>query len=305
MPASFTNQLDLYRDLGPLAPQVDAGNLTRFFKPAGFGVEASRIVDTLTPRAGVVIQIDDLNVPHVYGTTRGDVHFGAGYATGYARMFQMDVLRHTARGTLTELAGPGSGNANLQQDLDQLRVADYTEAELQQMIDTAAAASGPEGAEIKQDLLDYVDGVNAYIADVRGDVLTEPGEYALLGAALENWKPTDSAAIASLIGGIFGRGGGAETRGAAALSAARARFGAKRGARVLADFRSMNDPEAPVSTPRRFPFPDPRGRAHRRLRGKGVAMPDPGSAAGLRPRGRRPSGDGCQGGAQGGRPATT
>jgi Penicillin amidase len=112
VPASFTNQLALYRDLGPLAPEVDAGNLARFFKPAGFGVESARVVDTITPRPGVVIQIDDLNVPHVYGTTRGDVHFGAGYATGYARMFQMDVLRHTARGTLTELAGLGSGNAN-------------------------------------------------------------------------------------------------------------------------------------------------------------------------------------------------
>ena len=46
------------------------------------------------------------------------------------------------------------------------------------MIDTAAAASGQEGVEIKEDLNAYVDGVNAYIADVRGNPLAEPGEYA-------------------------------------------------------------------------------------------------------------------------------
>ena len=60
---------------------MNAGNLGSFFKPAGFGVEDAQIVDTVTPRPGVVIQIDDLNVPHVYGSTRSDVHFGAGYAT--------------------------------------------------------------------------------------------------------------------------------------------------------------------------------------------------------------------------------
>ena len=275
-PASFTNQLALYRDLGPLAPSVDSGNLSQFFKSAGFGVEEARVVDTITPRSGVVIQIDDLNVPHVYGNTRSDVHFGAGYATGLMRMFQMDVLRHYARGTLAAFAGPGSGNSNLEQDVTQLRGADYTEAELQEMIDTAAASAGQEGAEVKQDLDAYVDGINAYISDVRGNPLSEPGEYALLGQPLEDWKPTDTAAVASLIGGIFGRGGGMETRGSAVLSAARARFGRRRGDKVFRDFRSLNDPEAPVTTPKRFPFPDPRG-SRRRLGGKGAVVIDPGS----------------------------
>jgi acyl-homoserine lactone acylase PvdQ len=278
LPPSFTNQLALYRDLAPRAPDVNAGNLGSFFKPAGFGVAASRVVDTLTPRAGVVIQIDDMNVPHVYGNSRADVYFGAGYVSGVMRMFQMDVLRHYARGTLTGFAGGSASNLEL--DVQQLRSADYTEAELQKMIDTAAAAAGQEGAEIKQDLLEYVSGINAYIADVGGNPLAAPGEYALLGQPLEDWKPTDTAAIASLIGGLFGYGGGVETRDAAALSAARARFGARRGARVWSDFRSINDPEAPVTTPRRFPFSDPRvgrGKAARKLRRQAVAIPDPGS----------------------------
>ena len=272
IPPSFTNQLEMYRDLGPLAPGVTASNLGQFFKPAGFGVEQARVEETLTPRPGVTILIDDLAIPHVYGNTRGDVHFGAGYASAYARLFQMDVLRHTARGELIELTGLGSGNSSLEMDLEQLRVADYTEQELQTMIDTAAASAGAEGEAMKQDLVDYVDGINAFIADARTNPFLMPAEYAALGVELQDWKATDSAAIASLIGGIFGKGGGFETRAAAALQAARERFGRRRGGRVFKDFRAINDPEAPVTTPRRFRFPNPR-----RAKGRGIALPDPGS----------------------------
>jgi acyl-homoserine lactone acylase PvdQ len=272
VPPSFTNQLDMYRDLGPLAPGVNAGNLGRFFKPAGFGVEDARVTATLTPRPGVTILVDDLEIPHVYGNSRADVHFGAGYASARARLFQMDVLRHTARGELIELTGLGEGNSSLNMDVGQLRVADYTEQELQGMIDSAAANAGAEGAEMKQDLSEYVAGINAFIAQARTNPTLMPAEYAALGVELEDWKATDSAAVASLIGGIFGKGGGVETRVAAALSAARQRFGHARGSKVFKDFRSLNDPEAPVTTPKRFRFPDPRRR-----RGKGIAIPDPGS----------------------------
>ena len=221
-----------------------------------------------------MIQIDDLKVPHVYGTTRGDVHFGAGYASGYSRLFQMDVLRHTARGKLTELAGAGSGNANLEMDVDQLRVADYTEAELQRMIDTAAAAAGEEGAEMKQDLLDYVDGVNAFIAEAAARPAAEPAEYAALGVQLEDWKPTDTrrdrvADRRHLRQGRRVR----DARRRRRCAAARRASARRRGARVFKDFRSLNDPEAPVTTP--APLPLPRSRAAGK--GKGVALPDAGS----------------------------
>ena len=137
-----------------------------------------------------MIRIDDLNVPHVYGNTRADVHFGAGYASGLLRDVPDGRAAPHARGHAHRARRAGRAS-NLEMDLDQLRVADYTEAELQQMIDTAAASAGEEGAEIKQDLLDYVDGVNAYIADVRGNLLAEPGEYALLGQPLRTGsRPT-------------------------------------------------------------------------------------------------------------------
>ena len=290
IPPSFENQRALYTDLAPLAPAVSASNLGRFFKPAGFGVDPARVSRTLNPRPGVRILIDNLAVPHVYGNTRSDVEFGAGYASAYLRLFQMDVLRHTGRGNLTELAGPGEGNANLDMDVAQLAVADYTEAELQNMIDSSAAAAGREGQEVKQDLLDYVAGVNQFIREARTDPTKLPAEYAALAVMPRDWRPTDTAAVASLIGGIFGKGGGFESRAGEALRAAYARFGRRRGDRVFKDFRSLNDPEAPVTTPRRFAFPDPkrrvlkrkvrrRGRTvvRRRVDRRGVAVPDRGS----------------------------
>ena len=70
---------------------------------------------------------------------------------------------------------------------------------------------------MKQDLLDFVDGINAYIAEARSDPDKMPVEYPALGKQLEDWKPTDTVAIASLIGGIFGKGGGEEARVSLAL----------------------------------------------------------------------------------------
>ncbi|MFL5826842.1 MAG: penicillin acylase family protein, partial [Thermoleophilaceae bacterium] len=78
-------------------------------------------------------------------------------------------------------------------------------------------------------------------------------------------------AVASLIGGIFGKGGGSESLAAQALREAQKRFGAN--ARpVFDDFRRIDDPEAPTTITDRFPFPssgkpDP----------SAVALVDPGS----------------------------
>ena len=208
-------------------PQVNAGNLGRFFKPAGFGVagRAGRGHDHAAGRRRDPDRRDE-RAARLRQHPRGRV-LRRGLREGCCAMFQMDVLRHTRAAS-----SRGSPGRARKQPPDGRRPAAGG-----RLHRGGAAADdrhgrrvrGHEGAEIKQDLLDYVDGINAYIADVRGNLLAEPGEYALLGQPLEDWKPTDTAAIASLIGGIFGRGGGAETRRAAALSAARARFGRRRG----------------------------------------------------------------------------
>jgi acyl-homoserine lactone acylase PvdQ len=269
-PATFVNQLPLYNDLIYAAPKLKSADLDKYFKPAGFGIggEPAATLES-TPRPGVQIYRDAYAVPKVFGTTRADSMFGAGYASAQDRLFLMDVLRHTARARLSELAGP----ANIQMDAEQMLVADYDEEELQQMMDRSAAVAGAEGAQMKQDLLDYVDGINAYIAEARSDPDKMPVEYPALGKEIEDWKATDTVAIASLIGGIFGKGGGEEAKVSLAYQAIRKRFGRRGAARgVYDDFRDFDDPEAPTTARRAFPYPHPAKRSAR-----AIAMIDPGS----------------------------
>src|SRR5688572_6857213 len=265
-PTTFVDQLSLYSDLVQAAPNLGTSDLDKYFKPAEFGTDNAQLESTRRP--GVQIYRDAFQVPKVFGATRSDSMFGAGYVSAQDRLFLMDVLRHTARATLSELAGP----ANLDMDAAQLLVADYDEEELQQMMDRSAAEAGPEGAQLKQDLLDFVDGINAYIAEARSDPDKMPVEYPALGKEIEDWKPTDTVAIASLIGGIFGKGGGEEARVSLAYQAILERFGRRAGRRVYQDFRDFDDPEAPTTAHRRFPYRHP-GTPRRR----GRAMIDPGS----------------------------
>jgi acyl-homoserine lactone acylase PvdQ len=103
-----------------------------------------------------------------------------------------------------------------------------------------------------------------------------PGEYAAIGRPQgpDPWKLSDLIASASLVGGIFGRGGGAELQWSEVRQALRDRMGRKRGTRAFRDFRSAEDPEAPVTVFRkRFPHQRPVRRPRKGSR----AVPDPGS----------------------------
>ena len=71
-------------------------------------------------------------------------------------------------------------------------------------------STAAEGAQLQQDLADYVAGINQYISEARTDATKMPYEYAAIGKPLEDWHGTDVIATASLIGGIFGKGGGNE-----------------------------------------------------------------------------------------------
>ena len=75
-------------------------------------------------------------VPHIYGDTRADTMFGAGYAGAADRLFLMDVLRHTGRAELASFLGGSNAGA----DASQWGFAPYTEADLEKQLDAGAAA---------------------------------------------------------------------------------------------------------------------------------------------------------------------
>jgi acyl-homoserine lactone acylase PvdQ len=279
MPRHFDDQRLPYQNLIHAAPGLQPSQIGDFFKDGSFGVRPSDVERTYRPdpvgHPGLTVVRDNWGVPHVYGATRPDVMFGAGYIGAEDRLFFMDVLRHAGRAQLSEFAG-GSNKA---MDAEQWDVAPYTEQDLQRQIDLADEVYGAEGASLQQDLNDYIAGINKYIAEARLDPSKMPVEYAAIGRPLgpTNWQGTDVIATASLIGGIFGKGGGGELGNAEVYQSAIGRFGGGPGTRVWEDFRRANDPEAPatVHNGQSFPYQDRPGTDP--ASNPAVALPDPGS----------------------------
>ena len=277
-PEHWDDQVPLYEELLYASPTLTDADIPKYFKDATFGIKPEDVESTESPRPGVTILRDrQYGVPRVYGDTRGDVLFGAGYIGAQDRLFLMDILRHTGRAQLSSFAGGSPGNRRM--DRTQWKVAPYTEADLQRQIDLAPQLYGEQGAQLQRDLAEYVAGINAYIAEARSDPSKMPFEYSAFEQQPRDWTGTDVIATASLIGGIFGKGGGNEVRSALAYRALEKRFGRKRGRRVWRDLRHKNDPEAPTTVHRkRFPYQTASPFSKR-----GLALPDPGSVEFVEP----------------------
>ena len=187
----------------------------------------------------------------------------------------MDVLRHTGRAQLSSFVGGSAGNREM--DRTQWALAPYTEADLQRQIDRRRSSTAPRASSVRQRPRRTTSpGINAYIAEAqhRPDARCPPSTRRSASTP-SDWKVTDVIATASLIGGIFGKGGGNELRlGAGRCRRSRSASARKKGRRAWADFRSKNDPEAPTTVlKKRFPYETDVGRSP----SAGLALPDPGS----------------------------
>jgi len=270
-PKHWMDQQPLYDNLIQGAESLTNAKISRYFKDATFGVRPANVESTTEPKPGVTIIRDkQFGVPHIYGQSRADSMFGAGYAGAQDRLFLMDILRHTARAQLSSFVGGSTSNRRM--DRIQWRLAPYTEADLQKQIDEAGKFYGNAGEKLVADVKAYVAGINEYINDAKTNPTLMPSEYAALGKTPQQWKTTDVVAEASLIGGIFGKGGGRELDSAQLMQGLEKRFGRKAGRRAWLGFRSKNDPEAPTTVKQRFPYETTSAFAKR-----GLALPDRGS----------------------------
>ncbi|MEV6961598.1 penicillin acylase family protein [Streptomyces sp. NPDC051207] len=281
-PAHAGDQLGPYARLASGYPALTNDTIATFFNDASFGVPADQVASTVRPagRGDVTIVRDKkTGVPHITGTTRYGTEFGAGYAAAQDRLWLMDLFRHVGRGQLTPFAGGAAANQGLEQQF--WRGAPYTEAELQAQIDSAVTSGGESGAQALADVNAYLDGINAYIdASDRGRYF--PGEYVLTGhkdsltnaGTIEHFKATDLVALASVVGSLFGSGGGGEVGNALSLLAAQEKYGVTEGTEVWESFRERNDPEAVLTVhDGSFPY------AQKPQDPQGTALPDAGSVA--------------------------
>jgi len=240
-PATSRDQLRLYDGLTPLFDAVKEADLRRFFKPAPLGLGGEKVVRReATGRQGLRILRDRFGVPHVYGRTRADVTFGAGWVTAQDRGLFMELLR--GPGYIAALDVPGQNAFALATSARAFTPSPQARAFVQGQV-ALLQRSGPKARQLLADVRAYVSGINAYIRKSRSP--TQP------------WTIADVIAVGSLLGANLGVGGGDETRRSMFLSALQQELGEGPGRAVWDDLRRVNDPETPVTASGRFPYGTP------------------------------------------------
>src|SRR5262249_6614698 len=102
----------------------------------------------------VTVDFDHLGIPTIVARSRRDAWRALGYVTARDRLFQMDLLRRSVGGQLSEVFGPASLDADIAQRVLGLNRASK---EILRAL-----------PETERDLLEcYAEGVNGYIESAR------------------------------------------------------------------------------------------------------------------------------------------
>jgi acyl-homoserine lactone acylase PvdQ len=233
---TLVSQEKLYDGLTPLQGNVTAHDLTTYFKPEPLGLGGETPTRTEKPKRGVTIYRDRFDVPHVYGSTRANTEFGAGWATAEDRGIYLQLLRGPAR--IAALDVPGYDAFSLALSAQKFTPSAQTEAFLAAQVKLAQQTA--RGRQLIKDVDAYLAGINAYLKQQGGFV-----------APLTR---NDVVALGALIGAVFGAGGGREAQSATLLADLQQRLGAAKGLGVWNDLREQLDPEAPVTIAQKFPY---------------------------------------------------
>lgn len=126
----------------------------------------------------VSITFDEYGVPSISAHTRADAVRALGYVMARDRLFQMDLLRRTVGGELSEVMG----QSTLALDVAQKMLG------LAQLADTITATLPSEQIVL---LEAYADGVNTAIDQMS----LLPFEFVLLRYRPEPWRPADSIRV--------------------------------------------------------------------------------------------------------------
>jgi acyl-homoserine lactone acylase PvdQ len=234
----LTSQIALYDGLTPLGGKVSAADLPRFYKPETLGLGGAKATRVERPRAGVTIDRDSFDVPHIYGTNRANTEYGAGWVTAEDRGLDLQLLRGPAR--IAALDVPGYDAFSVALSARTFVPSAATESFL--ATQATLAEKTPAGRQLLKDVDAYVLGINAY--------------FKAQGGFVTPFDRNDITAIGTLIGAVFGAGGGSEGRSAQLLSALQQRLGDAKGLEVWNSLRESENAETPVSIAKRFPYED-------------------------------------------------
>ncbi len=122
----------------------------------------------------IEITFDGRAIPQIWALNERDAYFALGYLHASERLFQMDMTRRVASGTLAELLGSSVVNIDKAQ-----RILGHRRM--------ARQALGRLNTDTRLRLFAYVQGVNQGI----NDMSVRPFEYLLLGQKPEHWSLED------------------------------------------------------------------------------------------------------------------
>ncbi|HEY8516916.1 MAG TPA: penicillin acylase family protein [Candidatus Binatia bacterium] len=232
------DQLPLYSGLTPLRDDVTFADIERLFLPEDFQpIEPTR--EENTGRPGLRLIYDAYGIPHIYGETREDLAFGAGWTTARDRGLLIQIGRGPARVAVADV--PNIDAFSLVTSAQSFTPSPEAEALVSAQADLLVELYGDEGRQILAEAQAYADGVNAY--------------WAANGIQEQPATVNDVLAVTAFIGSIFGSGGGAEAANANLLAKLQQSLGKVRGRAAWEDVMLFNDPEAPTTIRRRFEYP--------------------------------------------------
>jgi penicillin G amidase len=136
-------------------------------------------VETLTVgglAAPVEILRDRWGIAHIYAQNEDDLFFAQGYSAARDRLFQFEIWRRQATGTVAEILG----RRELRRDIG-ARLLKFR-GDMSQELNHYH----PHGEAIVNA---FVRGVNAYIAETKKDPSLLPVEFGLLGIEPKPWTP--------------------------------------------------------------------------------------------------------------------
>ncbi len=145
------------------------------FSPVARAQETTRLeADGL--EQPVEILVDRWGISHVYAETEHDLFYAQGWNAARDRLFQLELWRRQATGTVSEILGP----RELQRDIGTrlFKFRRDLKQELNHYHDNGVEIIGA-----------YVEGINAYVRRTRSDPSLLPLEFQLLGIVPGLWTP--------------------------------------------------------------------------------------------------------------------
>ncbi|MGA2321221.1 MAG: penicillin acylase family protein [Solirubrobacteraceae bacterium] len=234
-----TDQGVLYNKLTPMMGNVTQKALERDYLSEKFGVQGPVLRKEETGRPGLEILRDSHDIPHIFGTTRADVMFGSGWVAAEDRGLLLRLGLGPAYAAALGIPGISAFGLLLEgrSFKPSAQAVSFVSEQKKVLIE-----KGARGEQVLQDLENWAEGVNAY-------------EQTLpVAERLPTVTATDAIAGFAFIGSIFGNGGGNEVANSDFLAKLQAKLGSSEGLKVFRDLREVNDPEAPTTTSKPFPY---------------------------------------------------